>query len=73
MIRGISHPHYYIVTLLAMVNHYRSVVDEQSVADEEDEHEGVLLSGSDSEDDLDTHRSSTTLQSIFHVASNVDS
>ena len=36
-----------------MVNHYRSVVDEQSAADE-DEHEGVLLSGSDSEDDLDT-------------------
>ena len=59
-----------------MVNHYRSVVDEQSAADEDDEHEGVLLSGSDSEDDLDTinaHRSSTTLQSIFHVASNVDS
>ena len=53
--RGISHPHSYTVTIsLAMVNHYRSVVDEQSVADEEDEHEGVLLSGSDSEDDLDT-------------------
>ena len=58
--RGISHPHslpsneiFFTVTSLAMVNHYRSVVDEQSAADE-DEHEGVLLSGSDSEDDLDT-------------------
>ena len=33
---------------------YRSLVDEQSVADEEDELEGMLMSGSDSEvDDLD--------------------
>ena len=43
-----------VTTSLAMVNHYRSVVDEQSAVDEDDEHEGVLLSGSDSEDDLDT-------------------
>ena len=55
MTRGISHPHSYTVTTsFAMVNHYRSVVDEQIAADEDDEHEGVLLSGSDSENDLDT-------------------
>lgn len=28
-------------------------MDEQSAADEDDKHEGMLLSGNDSEDDLD--------------------